>query len=224
MAKKLRMGARAAARRAAPAATGTCSGRAPAWMVYAAFVLVALLALALVYQYVARPMLAAARARPFGREGYAAEAPPVKHELVFMHMVGCGWCERFEPVWRSLESKHGEMLAAAGVTLVDHESTAPGAERYKSWVRGYPTVLLMRDGKLVATFEGERTVSGLLAFLRENNVQLSEGFYEAPQRVGSPLIGELRGAGSAISSSKPSDEERDRFEAGAGMKGAGVNK
>lgn len=138
----------------------TCIAKsgAPSWLIIAAFVIVALLAATLVYQYALRPMAAARRA-----EGFAAASE--KRQLVYLHMNGCGWCQRFTPVWDAFVVENGEALKAAGVTPLKLERKEAGAAAFADSVEGYPTVLLVAQGGGTTKFEGERTNEGLKAFV-----------------------------------------------------------
>eukprot|EP00798_Chlamydomonas_sp_ICE-L_P017296 gene17296-biopygen26212 len=87
--------------------------------------------------------------------------------LVLLHMDGCGWCERFMPVWEEMKTKHGK----GGVTMLKYERSDPAAKKYLPHATGFPTILLDK-GSGVQKFSGERTVEGLEAFLKANGVSL----------------------------------------------------
>jgi Thioredoxin len=199
----------------APASSPRCSSSrgAPSWMVYTAFALVAALALALAYQFLVRPTFLAASAASRERERFE-EAP--ERELVYVYMNGCGWCQRFTPVWDAFEAKHGAALAkGANLKLVKYEAGAPEAGAYK--VEGYPTVLLdVGDGRHVV-FGGERSEKGLLAFLADNGISEGgkEGFFAAAERLdATPQY--AKDAGAAMKAGGPSKEKRDSLANGAG--------
>ncbi len=136
-------------------------------MMYAAFALVSVLALTLVYQFMVRP--ATSRMERF----YEAAGPS---ELIFMHMNGCGWCVRFMPDWDAFASKYGAAFAEVNLTVRKIEASERAASKYKEHVRGYPTVLLIKSGGAVVKFEGERTAAGLISFVQENGISMREGF------------------------------------------------
>lgn len=101
-------------------------------------------------------------------EGFESETKDKKTSttLVFLRMDGCGWCERFIPVWEEMKTKHGKSL-----TMVKYERSEPSAKKYLKHATGFPTILLDQDGD-VKKFSGERTVEGLESFLKENGVRL----------------------------------------------------
>ena len=77
-------------------------------------------------------------------------------------------------MWNEFKKEHGKALAAVNVTLHDHEASTPESEAYSEHVKGYPTVLFVKSGKSgksggsgPVVFSGERTVEGLLEFVKE---------------------------------------------------------
>lgn len=99
------------------------------------------------------------------QEQFTAEGGQQK-ALVYLHMDGCKYCQRFDPVWKDLKSKHQDELTAMGVDLKDHEAKSAEAQRLDP--DGYPTILFSKNGEKVATFQGERTVSALMGFVKAN--------------------------------------------------------
>jgi thiol-disulfide isomerase/thioredoxin len=92
--------------------------------------------------------------------------------LVFMHMKGCGWCERFNPTWDEFKTKHGGRIDMAKI-----ERSDPSAKKYAEHVSGYPTILLVTSDEKVIKFSGERTIQGLEEFLANNGVEIRESFF-----------------------------------------------
>jgi hypothetical protein len=164
-------------------------------MLLAAFAILVLLAVTLIYQYLVK-----ARSPP--QEGFkskskrgsyktrggsesfdvpsdlrqgsnsAASAPSAT--LVFLYMNGCGWCEKFKPEWDRFSSTYGPSLAANGVALVSYERSDAGAKQYDNYVQGYPTVLLAKSDGNVTVFQGDRTPQGLAEFLKQNGYTLKQ--------------------------------------------------
>jgi thioredoxin-related protein len=135
-------------------------------MVYIAFGLLTVLALAIVYKTVLSPP----RRSPYESFEDAAAIPKkADSKIVFMYMTGCGWCEKMRPHWDSFKTTNADRLRALGVTAAAYERSDPAAAALKEHVDGYPTVLFVAsDGKTVTKFEGERTPEGLLAFVEKN--------------------------------------------------------
>lgn len=165
---------------AASPGCGASSSEAPRWMATAAFVVLALLALALAVRLMLHWGDAAGGA--LAPEGF--EAPRAR--LVYVHMHGCGWCERFNPAWDAFVRSRGPALTRAGVAPEKLEASEPGAKALA--VRSFPTVLLLvSEGGRRVEFDGERTDEGLVAFLAANGFALGRGGTEpfAPRRVDS---------------------------------------
>lgn len=89
--------------------------------------------------------------------------------LVYLRMNGCKFCERFDPVWKQLNSDHSEDLSDMGVYLKDVESKSAEAQRLDA--DSFPTIVLTRDGEKIATFQDTRSVPALLGFVRANVVK-----------------------------------------------------
>jgi thiol-disulfide isomerase/thioredoxin len=158
---------------------GAAASAAPRWITVAAFVLLALLAAALVLQYV-RPRPAAAAAAAAAERFERFERFESGHKLVFLYMTGCGWCDRFKPEWAEFQRKYGADLATRGVAIAQFERADAGAAPFKESVKGYPTLLLIVGGSKVVTFEGERTADTLHAFVLQNlGGPAREGFFES---------------------------------------------
>ena len=207
---------------AAAAKSCSSSGRAPEWMVYTAFALVGLLVLALVYQFLLRPLMGGGGA-PAWREGYV-EASKQGGELAYLFMTGCGWCERFSPTWDEFTSRFKGELNGAGVKARKIESSEAAAAAYKKNVQGYPTVLFTRPDGSVSKFEGERTTEGLVAFLKQNGVDLRgkggggglEGFFEA-RRHESGAGKQLKASAQVVKSNTGDKEQTESLSKSSGM-------
>jgi hypothetical protein len=121
-------------------------------------------------------------------------APRASARVVYLHMNGCGWCEKFDPVWADFTARHGAALSKAGVALEDYDSADPQAAPLLKHARGFPTVLGLK-GDRVATFDGERKIADLKAFA--DGLAAAEGFEGGPRRpagIGSGLAAQTAGA------------------------------
>ena len=83
--------------------------------------------------------------------------------LVFLHMDGCGHCEKFMPEWKKATKSN-----KTEIKMVDYESSTPeGSKLAKDHgVTGFPAVMLLSETK--KDYDGERTEAGLLSFLESN--------------------------------------------------------
>jgi thiol-disulfide isomerase/thioredoxin len=160
-------------------AKATCTDSAPRWMLVVAFTLIALLAATLVFQFLIRPSVSRIPTERFQTDAGAAQQPQ-KGSIVFFHMNGCGWCDRFRPTWDDFVGTYGGALKAQGVAVLDFEAGDEEGRKYKDqvqgYVQGYPTVLFIpAGGGQPVKFQDERTVEKLRAFVEENGVALGRG-------------------------------------------------
>jgi thiol-disulfide isomerase/thioredoxin len=97
-----------------------------------------------------------------GKKCYAREGLEGQKELLLMHMDGCPHCVKMMPDWNaaSKENKSGIKMRA-----VEQSQGEGPALCKKHDVSGFPTVLLLKDGKKVDTYDGDRTKSGFLSYL-----------------------------------------------------------
>jgi hypothetical protein len=189
--------------------------RAPRWAVIAAFSVVAALAAVLAYWFAARTY-AGRGSEGFNEETAAKKAPPPARTLAFLRMDGCGWCDRFKPTWAEFKANHAAALAAAGVSLVEVEASEPAMAKYKAHVKGYPTVLLV-EGHKMTKFEGDRTVPGLVDFLKGNGVALGGGAEHFATRAESGGAVLMRNAGKSVDANKPDERTKAKQANSAGF-------
>ena len=183
-AKKMKMSLKR--RRSTPA---TCPSKAPApsWMLLAAFAILVLLAVTLIYQYFVRsPRQEGFKSKQEKQQKRASESFDVPSELsqgskatatatlVFLYMNGCGWCDKFKPEWERFSSTYGPSLTANGVVMVSYERSEAGATQYENYVQGYPTVLLAKSDGNATVFQGDRTPQGLAEFLNQNGYAVKQ--------------------------------------------------
>lgn len=92
----------------------------------------------------------------------------VSYQLVYLHMNGCSFCRKFDPIWAELKETHETEFGKMGVKMVNYESKTPQSAAFSP--KGYPTILFAdMNGKTIATFSGPRTVPALVTFV-ENHV------------------------------------------------------
>ena len=182
---------------------------APKWMLVLAAAVVAAMVAALAFFFY--------KSTQGSKERY--EEP--QKSFVFLHMSGCGWCEKFKPTWAEFTSTYGGALSDARVKTLDIDSTSPDVDKYREHVTGYPTILFVDGDDKVTKFTGERTVPGLVAFLGEQGVTLDlkgkagEGFL--PNRPETGAGKALSEAGSAANKSKPDEASKKAMGDGAGF-------
>lgn len=86
-----------------------------------------------------------------------------KPVLVDFWAAWCGPCKAIAPVLEEVATEYADKLAIAKVNIEDNPDTPQ-----KYGVRGIPTLLLFKNGEVVATHVGALNKSQLSAFLDTN--------------------------------------------------------
>jgi thiol-disulfide isomerase/thioredoxin len=73
---------------------------------------------------------------------------------------GCSWCIKFSPDFKTAA---GKVPASTAKFAFVNAAAAPTVIR-KYGIQGFPTVLKIQDGNVVATYSGDRTVNDLIRF------------------------------------------------------------
>jgi thioredoxin-like negative regulator of GroEL len=84
-------------------------------------------------------------------------------ELVLVHMNNCGHCKKMMPEWKKCKKQNN-----TGIKIVDYEmNTTKGKDLVKKHnINGFPTILLIENGKKLDTYNGERTSESILEFMK----------------------------------------------------------
>jgi thiol-disulfide isomerase/thioredoxin len=77
----------------------------------------------------------------------------------------CGYSKMFQPIWDEFAQKCDKLGVKAIDIKCDSSKYKQMCEDYN--IRGYPTVILQHESKKIE-FEGERTVNGLINFVKSN--------------------------------------------------------
>ena len=75
----------------------------------------------------------------------------------------CGPCKMIAPILEEIASEYSEKLKVCKIDIDSNEGTPP-----KYGIRGFPTLMLFRDGQVEATKVGALSKSQLAAFLDSN--------------------------------------------------------
>lgn len=83
--------------------------------------------------------------------------------LLQFYAPWCQHCKKLRPVYEKLANHyHREVPPRLTVAKVDHTAHPGLVDPFD--VKAYPTLLMLRDGKHIATFTGKRTYEGIAAF------------------------------------------------------------
>ena len=79
--------------------------------------------------------------------------------FVFFRMNGCGHCDDMKPEWKKFKASY------TGPIEIKEVEQAQMTAQQQNWVQGFPTLVLVENGEVLKTFEGERTEAGFKSFL-----------------------------------------------------------
>lgn len=88
-----------------------------------------------------------------------------KTVTLLYHMTGCPHCDIMRPAWESAVRSVGPRYTTAEVEY-GSLSLLPSNMRQ---VRGFPTVLTLKNGVVIREFTGDRSESHLKAFIADSN-------------------------------------------------------
>lgn len=83
--------------------------------------------------------------------------------LVKFYAPWCGHCKRIAPEWDKAATS---LVGKAGLVRVDCTTETATAEKYE--IRGYPTIMVFRDGQLVGDYDGGRTADTIVQYVLSN--------------------------------------------------------
>jgi thiol-disulfide isomerase/thioredoxin len=94
----------------------------------------------------------------------------------YYYMNGCPWCDKFMPEWDTYQ----QQASAQGVTCRKIEASDAGDALSKYGIKGFPTVIIIRDGQ-ASEYEGDRTAAALM---KATDISASQAPVESP----APLV------------------------------------
>lgn len=97
------------------------------------------------------------------KEGFTSSKP--YKELLFFTLDGCGHCENMKPTWKLLKQNYGEN----GYIKLIEVKAKQNQDLVKLYnIKGYPTLLYVKDEKMVSEYKGDRTYEDLVKFLKHS--------------------------------------------------------
>jgi len=96
-------------------------------------------------------------------EGFDGDGEPEKSVVLF-YAPWCPHCKDLMPTWEKLEDKH----KSSGIKITKIDCEKDPEQATKHGVEGYPTIIMFKNGKKVATFDNERNEDAIQKFIISN--------------------------------------------------------
>jgi thiol-disulfide isomerase/thioredoxin len=87
-----------------------------------------------------------------------------KKVLVLFYNTNCGHCKTLKPEWDKAEAEMVDKMVAVDVTDTS-EAVKMITEKYK--INSYPTMVVLDNGNVLATYDGERTEDALVSYAQQ---------------------------------------------------------
>jgi len=88
-----------------------------------------------------------------------------KKVLVLFYNTNCGHCKTLKPEWDKASEEMGDKMVAIDVTNASDMAVKTITEKYK--INSYPTMIVLDNGNVVATYDGERTKDALVSYVKD---------------------------------------------------------
>jgi thioredoxin-like negative regulator of GroEL len=95
-----------------------------------------------------------------------------KPAIILFHMKDCGYCVEFHPVW-TLVAKELDKTSNFELAEVEYTSIGLLPENIRTSIAGFPTIQVLREGKAIEEYIGDRSKASLADFINKYNVPAS---------------------------------------------------
>ena len=87
-----------------------------------------------------------------------------KKVLVLFYNTDCGHCKTLKPEWDKAEEEMTDKMVAIDVTNTSDMAVKTITTKFK--INSYPTMIVLDNGNVVATYDGERTKDALVSYVK----------------------------------------------------------
>jgi thiol-disulfide isomerase/thioredoxin len=89
--------------------------------------------------------------------------------MVLLHMNGCGHCEMLKPAWKEATREINKEKGLLPIAEIESEFSNQLPNAIRESILGYPTILIIQNGKKKKEYKGDRTKNDLVNFARNNS-------------------------------------------------------
>ena len=104
------------------------------------------------------------------REGFTSSPVSFLNDIknktvcVLFYNSNCGYCKELKPEWDKAEAKLNEQMVAVDLTE-SNDSVNEIQKKYN--ITSYPTIVILTNGVITNTYNGERTESALMEYVKQ---------------------------------------------------------
>ena len=92
-----------------------------------------------------------------------------KPNLLGVFSEGCGHCHAMKPQWEQLKNRmYGEKNTAGLIELDSRVVPNIGNESIQQKINGYPTILIIKNGKPFQEYSGDRSTDNMYGFCKQH--------------------------------------------------------
>jgi thiol-disulfide isomerase/thioredoxin len=93
-----------------------------------------------------------------------------KPKIVYYYSESCKYCKEFTPIWESFKSIFNESNIKDNFTIEKIEASNINESTMTNLdIKGFPTVLIVKNNEKIAEFDLERTPEKLMEFANNNS-------------------------------------------------------
>jgi thioredoxin-like negative regulator of GroEL len=101
------------------------------------------------------------------REGFSTTPSEILNNqnkvFVLFYNKDCGHCKELKPIWEKVQANNVEVMSSVDLTNSDAK-TEEVSKKFN--ITAYPTMLVIENGKVLESYNGERTVDALSNFVK----------------------------------------------------------